>query len=45
MRFESKRGQNEEKRKKLHFAIRKKTYFFYCSFSAGPLAFHFQDDL
>jgi hypothetical protein len=41
MRFESRRGQNEEKCG-LQF---RKTYFPHSSFLVGPLALHLQDDL
>jgi hypothetical protein len=44
MRFESRRGQNEKKRKKKVLKF-EKTYFLYNSFLACPLALHFQDDL
>jgi len=45
MRFESRRGQNEEKWEKNTFCNSKKTYFLYCVFLAGPLALHFEDAL
>jgi hypothetical protein len=46
MRFESRRGQNEEKWKKKRSSQFEKTYFLYCSsFLGGPLALHFKDDL
>jgi hypothetical protein len=44
MRIESRRGQNEEKWKKTHFAIRKHT-FFLLLFKDSPLALHLKDDL
>jgi hypothetical protein len=42
MRFESMRGQNEEKWKKLQF---EKTNSLYNSFFASPLTLHLKDDL
>jgi hypothetical protein len=44
MRFESRRGQNEEERKK-HILQFVKMYFLYCPFLTGSLALHFKDDL
>jgi hypothetical protein len=41
MRFESRRGQNEQKKKKLQF---EKTYSLYNSFLAGPLTLQVQYD-
>jgi hypothetical protein len=45
MRFESRRGQNEEFFKKKHVLQFEKMYFLYISFLASPLALHFKDDL
>jgi hypothetical protein len=42
MRFESGRGQNEEKWNILQF---EKMYSLYSSFLGGPLILHFIDDL
>jgi hypothetical protein len=44
MKLESRRGQNEEELKKKRILQFEKPYLFYCSFLAGPLALHFQDD-
>jgi hypothetical protein len=44
MKFENKRGQNEEKWKKRVLQF-EKAYFLYYSFLAAPSALHFQDDL
>jgi hypothetical protein len=45
MRFVSKRGQNEENEKKSCVLQFEKMYFLDCSFLAGPLVLHFQDEL
>jgi len=44
MRFESRKDQNEQKRKKKHFADFKKKII-YNFFLVGPLVLHFKDDL
>jgi hypothetical protein len=44
MRFESKRGQNEEKNK-INAFYNLKFFFLYFFFLAGHLALHFKDDL
>ncbi len=46
MRFESKKSQNEGKKKKRKvFYNLKKTHFLQRSFVAGPFALHFKDHL
>jgi len=48
MRFEKRKGQNEEKWKKSekkHSLQFEKTYFLHSSLLAGPFALHFQDHL
>jgi hypothetical protein len=44
MRFEIKKGQNERKWKKMHFAI-PENIFLYNSFLASALTLHFKEDL
>jgi len=44
MRFENKRGQNEEK-EKINTFYNLKNKFLYFFFLAGHLALHFKDDL
>jgi hypothetical protein len=42
MKFESTRAQNEKKRIRTHFVIRKREYY---SLLLGPLALHLKNDL
>jgi hypothetical protein len=45
MKFESKRGQNEEKWIETQFVIRKNVFSLLLFVLTGPLALHFQNDL